>query len=84
MNEWNGHLAGMASEEMDDPRQIPQAYPRGKYLLVFDPLAVCLVFCLNLAIHLREKHGDEEVEAEDTDNEPAVSPQADPRFKKVS
>jgi fructose-1,6-bisphosphatase I/sedoheptulose-1,7-bisphosphatase len=38
MNEWNGHLAGMASEEMDDPRQIPQAYPRGKYLLVFDPL----------------------------------------------
>ena len=38
MNEWNGHLAGMASEEMDEPRQIPQSYPRGKYLLVFDPL----------------------------------------------
>ena len=38
MNEWNGHLAGMASEEMDDPRQIPSAHPRGKYLLVFDPL----------------------------------------------
>jgi len=38
MNEWSGHLAGMASEEMDDPRQIPSAYPRGKYLLVFDPL----------------------------------------------
>jgi fructose-1,6-bisphosphatase I / sedoheptulose-1,7-bisphosphatase len=38
MNEWNGHLAGMASEEMDEPRQIPSAYPRGKYLLVFDPL----------------------------------------------
>jgi fructose-1,6-bisphosphatase I/sedoheptulose-1,7-bisphosphatase len=38
MNEWNGHLAGMASEEMDAPRQIPGAYPRGKYLLVFDPL----------------------------------------------
>ncbi len=38
MNEWNGHLAGMASEEMDAPRQIPEAYPRGKYLLVFDPL----------------------------------------------
>ena len=38
MNEWNGHLAGMASEEMDDPRQIPQEYQRGKYLLVFDPL----------------------------------------------
>jgi fructose-1,6-bisphosphatase I / sedoheptulose-1,7-bisphosphatase len=38
MNEWNGHLAGMASEEMDEPRQIPPAYSRGKYLLVFDPL----------------------------------------------
>jgi fructose-1,6-bisphosphatase I/sedoheptulose-1,7-bisphosphatase len=38
MNEWSGHLAGMASEEMDQPRQIPEAYSRGKYLLVFDPL----------------------------------------------
>jgi fructose-1,6-bisphosphatase I / sedoheptulose-1,7-bisphosphatase len=38
MNEWGGHCAGMASEEMDDPQQIPPAYPRGKYLLVFDPL----------------------------------------------
>lgn len=38
MNEWNGHLAGMASEEMELPRQIPATYPRGKYLLVFDPL----------------------------------------------
>jgi fructose-1,6-bisphosphatase I / sedoheptulose-1,7-bisphosphatase len=38
MNEWNGHLAGMASEEMDEPRQIPASYQRGKYLLTFDPL----------------------------------------------
>ncbi len=36
--EWSGHLAGMASEEMDAPYQIPQAYARGTYLLVFDPL----------------------------------------------
>jgi fructose-1,6-bisphosphatase I/sedoheptulose-1,7-bisphosphatase len=36
--EWAGTLAGMASEEMDLPYQIPQQYPRGKYLLVFDPL----------------------------------------------
>ena len=36
--EWSGHLAGMASEEMDLPYQIPGQYPRGKYLLVFDPL----------------------------------------------
>ena len=37
-NEWAGHLAGMASEEMDDPYPIPAQYPLGKYLLVFDPL----------------------------------------------
>ena len=38
MNEWSGNLAGMASEEMDQPGQIPAAFSRGKYLLVFDPL----------------------------------------------
>ena len=37
-NEWGGHLAGMASEEMDHPYQIPGRYPKGAYLLVFDPL----------------------------------------------
>lgn len=37
-NEWGGHLAGMASEEMEAPYPIPAEYPRGKYLLVFDPL----------------------------------------------
>ena len=36
--EWSGQLAGMGSEEMDDPYQIPATYKRGKYLLVFDPL----------------------------------------------
>ncbi|MCW9057252.1 MAG: class 1 fructose-bisphosphatase [Gammaproteobacteria bacterium] len=36
--EWTGHLAGMASEEMDDPLSIPDMYPRGKYLILFDPL----------------------------------------------
>ena len=36
--EWAGNLAGMASEEMDLPYQIPAQHPRGKYLLVFDPL----------------------------------------------
>jgi fructose-1,6-bisphosphatase I/sedoheptulose-1,7-bisphosphatase len=38
ITEWSGHLAGMASEEMELPYQIPAAYQRGKYLLVFDPL----------------------------------------------
>ena len=37
-SEWSGNLAGMASEEMEAPYQIPGTYPRGKYLLVFDPL----------------------------------------------
>jgi len=37
-NEWTGHLAGMASEEMDTVYRLPEQYPRGKYLLVFDPL----------------------------------------------
>ncbi|AEA23657.1 Fructose-1,6-bisphosphatase class 1 [Pseudonocardia dioxanivorans CB1190] len=36
--EWGGQVAGMASEELDDPYGIPAEYPRGKYLLVFDPL----------------------------------------------
>jgi fructose-1,6-bisphosphatase I/sedoheptulose-1,7-bisphosphatase len=38
MTEWGGHLAGMASEEMERPHPIPGQYPRGKYLLLFDPL----------------------------------------------
>lgn len=37
-NEWAGHLAAMASEEMDDIYPIPDNMPKGKYLLVFDPL----------------------------------------------
>ena len=37
-NEWGGHLAAMASEEMDDPYAIPNRYPKGEYLLLFDPL----------------------------------------------
>jgi len=38
LNEWSGQLAGMASEEMAQPYPIPRQYPRGKYLLLFDPL----------------------------------------------
>ncbi len=36
--EWGGLVAGMASEELDEPHSIPGEYPRGRYLLVFDPL----------------------------------------------
>ena len=37
-NAWGGHLAGLASEEMDTSHPIPDVYPRGNYLLLFDPL----------------------------------------------
>ncbi len=37
-NEWGGHLAAMASEEMDEILPIPNRYPAGEYLLLFDPL----------------------------------------------
>jgi fructose-1,6-bisphosphatase len=36
--EWGGLVAGMASEELEEPYAIPAEYPRGRYLLVFDPL----------------------------------------------
>ncbi|RQO33055.1 class 1 fructose-bisphosphatase [Herminiimonas sp. KBW02] len=37
-NEWGGHLAAMASEEMETIHPIPNRYPMGEYLLLFDPL----------------------------------------------
>ena len=37
-NEWGGHLAAMASEEMNNIYLIPNRYPRGEYLLLMDPL----------------------------------------------
>ena len=33
-----GHLIGIASEEMEDPYQIPDPYPKGKYVFLMDPL----------------------------------------------
>lgn len=35
---WTGHLSGMISEEVDGIIQIPDKYPKGKYLALFDPL----------------------------------------------
>jgi fructose-1,6-bisphosphatase I len=37
-NEWGGHLAAMASEEMETIHVVPNRYPQGEYLLLFDPL----------------------------------------------
>ena len=36
--QWTGHLSGMVSEEVDDFIAIPEHYPKGKYLALFDPL----------------------------------------------
>ncbi|HEY5877499.1 MAG TPA: class 1 fructose-bisphosphatase [Nakamurella sp.] len=36
--ERNGRAAGMISAELDEPYVLPTDYPRGKYLLLFDPL----------------------------------------------
>ncbi len=47
---WTGHLAGMASEEIDDFIPIPAQYPKGKYLVLFDPLDGSSNIDVNLAV----------------------------------
>jgi fructose-1,6-bisphosphatase len=36
--EWGGKLGGMVSAQIEQPFSIPASYPRGRYLLSFDPL----------------------------------------------
>ena len=66
-NEWGGHLAAMASEEMDLPHTIPNRYPQGEYLLLFDPLdgssnidvnvsIGTIFFCPEMSRRCRSKH----------------------------
>ncbi len=62
-NEWGGHLAGMASEEMDDMHAVPMNYPQGDYLLLFDPLDGSSNIDVNVSIGtifsvLKHKGGD--------------------------
>jgi len=47
---WTGHLAGMASEEIDGIIRIPEEYPKGKYLVLFDPLDGSSNIDVNLAV----------------------------------
>ncbi len=47
---WTGQLAGMASEEVDNIIAIPEAYPKGKYLVLFDPLDGSSNIDLNLTV----------------------------------
>lgn len=48
--EWGGQLAGMVSEEMKQPYQIPDQFPKGKYLLLFDPLDGSSNIDVNVAV----------------------------------
>jgi fructose-1,6-bisphosphatase I len=68
--EWGGHLAAMASEEMDDIYKIPAQYPKGKYLVVFDPLDGSSNIDVNISVGtifsiLRAPEGVENPTAED-------------------
>lgn len=48
--DWTGHLAGMVSEEIDDPIAIPTQYLKGKYLALFDPLDGSSNIDINLTV----------------------------------
>jgi len=47
---WTGHLAAMASEEIEDIIPIPDQFPKGKYLIAFDPLDGSSNIDVNLAV----------------------------------
>ncbi len=69
-NEWGGHLAAMASEEMDAIHVVPNRYPKGEYLLLFDPLDGSSNIEVNVSIGtifsvLRMPEGDRGVEEQD-------------------
>lgn len=49
-NEWGGHLAAMASEEMEGIYVVPNRYPQGEYLLMFDPLDGSSNIDINMSI----------------------------------
>ncbi|MEO0003406.1 MAG: hypothetical protein RLZZ22_1098 [Pseudomonadota bacterium] len=62
-NEWGGHLAAMASEEMEDIYVVPNRYPQGEYLLMFDPLDGSSNIDVNVSIgtifSVLKKHNDD-------------------------
>jgi fructose-1,6-bisphosphatase I len=69
-NEWGGHLAAMASEEMDSIYVVPNRYPQGEYLLLFDPLDGSSNIDINASIGtifsvLKKKEGPAGVEEKD-------------------
>jgi fructose-1,6-bisphosphatase I len=49
-NEWGGHLAAIASEEMERIHLIPNRYPKGEYLLLYDPIDGSSNIDVNLSV----------------------------------
>ena len=69
-NEWGGHLAAMASEEMESIHIVPNRYPQGEYLLMFDPLDGSSNIDVNVSIGtifsvLKKPEGERGVATED-------------------
>jgi fructose-1,6-bisphosphatase len=67
--DWGGLVAGMASEEMEAPFEIPAEYARGRHLLLFDPLDGSANIDLNVAVGTIFSvlvHGREEVRSRPT------------------
>jgi len=65
-NEWGGHLAAMASEEMEGIYVVPNRFPQGEYLLMVDPLDGSSNIDVNVSIGtifsvLRTPHDDPNV-----------------------
>jgi fructose-1,6-bisphosphatase I len=75
-----GQVCLMASEEVEDPIPIPTDYPRGKYVLMFDPLDGSSNIDVNISIgtifgvHKRLSTGDD----------PALSDCLQPGYKQVA
>lgn len=70
VSEWGGHTAGMVSEELEGVHPIPARYPKGKYLLLFDPLDGSGISDLDFSVGsifsiLRSPRPGEDAKAED-------------------
>ena len=70
LNENRGYVAGMASEELEQPYVLPTRYERGKYLLLFDPLDGSSNIDVNVSVGsifsiLRAPHPGADPQAED-------------------
>ena len=48
--EWGGQICGILSSALEKPYEIPEAYPRGRYLLIFSPLDGAKNLDVNLTV----------------------------------